>query len=48
MSPTEPSAAVGPCALVSDDRDACSGSAACSSKATKAPGIVFHIIEKGL
>ena len=36
-----------PVALVSDNRDACSGSAA-SSKATKAPDPVFPIIEKGL
>ena len=33
--------------LVSDDRDACSGSAA-SSKATKAPDLAPCIIEKGL
>ena len=46
----EPHRAVrGPSAveLVSDDRDACSGSAA-SSKATKAPDLAPCMIEKGL
>ena len=46
----EPHRAVrGPSAveLVSDDRDACSGSAA-SSKATKAPVPALIVIEKGL